>query len=511
MVTRLVRAPRIDFSALRRELALPDRFPPAAQREAEEAAAAALPDRPDRTDIPFVTIDPVGSRDLDQAMCLSRRAGGYRVHYAIADVAAFVRPGGALEEETWRRGQTVYLPDGNVPLHPVALSEGAASLLPGVTRPAVLWTIDLAADGATERVTLERAAVRSRDQLDYDTVQGQLDSGTAPEPVALLPEIGRLLTERGLDRGAINLPLPEQEIEPDDGGYRLVLRAQSPAEEHNAQISLLTGMAAAGIMLAGRVGLLRTMPAPDPEAVRRLRAAGHALGIPWPDGAAVGRVIAAVDAADPRGAAFLDQAAELMRGAGYTAFDGTPPDDPGHGGVAAPYAHVTAPLRRLADRYATEVCLALTAGQEIPAWAREALPRLPKTMSGTDRVASAAARGAVDLAEAVLLRDRVGQAFDAAVIDVDAPRKEGPLPNGEPLRRGPSLQAAPLPNGEPLRRGPSLRAAPRPGREPGGTVALDDPPVRARCTGDLPLGERVRVTLVTADPDSRTVLFARAT
>jgi exoribonuclease R len=479
VVTRRVRAPHFDFAALRRELDLPDRFPPEAQREAEDAAAAPLPDRPDRTDIPFVTIDPVGSRDLDQAMCLTRRPGGYRVHYAIADVAAFVRPGGALEEETWRRGQTVYLPDANVPLHPVALSEGAASLLPERTRAAVLWTIDLDADGGTAGVTLARALVRSRQQLDYGTVQAQFAAGTAAEPIALLPEIGTLLTERGLDRGGINLPLPEQEIEPDGDGYRLVLRGSLPAEEHNAQISLLTGAAAAEIMLAGRVGLLRTMPTPDPEAVRRLRAAAHALGIPWPDGAAVGRVIAGVDAADPRGAAFLDQAAELMRGAGYTAFDGTLPEQPGHGGVAAPYAHVTAPLRRLADRYATEVCLALTAGVSVPDWAREALPKLPKTMTGTDRVANAAARGAVDLTEAVLLRDRVGETFDAGVTDVDSPRRTAPAP-----------------------------AAPN-GREPGGTVALDDPPVRARCTGDLPLGERVRVTLVTADPIKRTVLFTR--
>ncbi|GIF46524.1 RNB domain-containing protein [Asanoa ferruginea] len=479
MVTRRVRAPHFDFAALRRELDLPDRFPPEAQREAEDAAAAPLPDRPDRTDIPFVTIDPVGSRDLDQAMCLTRRPGGYRVHYAIADVAAFVRPGGALEAETWRRGQTIYLPDGNIPLHPVALSEGAASLLPERTRAAVLWTIDLDADGGTTGVTLERALVRSRQQLDYDTVQGQFAAGTAAEPIALLPEIGALLTERGLDRGAINLPLPEQEIEPDGDGYRLVLRAPLPSEGHNAQISLLTGVAAAGIMLAGRIGLLRTMPAPDPEAVGRLRTAADALGIPWPDGAAVGRVIAGVDAADPRGAAFLDQAAELMRGAGYTAFDGAPPEQPGHGGVGAPYAHVTAPLRRLADRYATEVCLALTAGVRVPEWAREALPKLPKTMTGTDRVSNAAARGAVDLTEAVLLRDRVGETFDAAVTDVDSPRRTAPAP-----------------------------AAPN-GREPGGTVALDDPPVRARCTGDLPLGERVRVTLVTADPVKRTVLFTR--
>ncbi|TDB79066.1 RNB domain-containing ribonuclease [Micromonospora sp. KC721] len=475
MLIRRVLAPRIDFGALRRELGLPDAFPAAAQREADEAAAAAPPAATDRTDVPFVTVDPATSRDLDQAMHLSRRpGGGYRVRYAIADVAAHVRPGGALDAETWRRGQTVYLPDGNVPLHPHTLSEGAASLLPDVDRAAVVWTIDLDADGGTVAVSLERARVRSRAKLDYVGVQAAAETGTLPEPIALLPEVGTLLTARGLRRGAVNLPLPEQDVEPDGDGWRLVLRGPAPMEDHNAQVSLLTGMAAADIMLAGGIGLLRTMPAPKPEAVARLRAAATALGVPWPDGTSVGELLAGLDTSRPRAAAFVDQAAELMRGAAYTAFDGEPPERPGHGGVAAAYAHVTAPLRRLADRYATEVCLALHEGRPVPDWARAALPRLPEVMAATDRAAGAATRGAIELAEAVLLAHRVGESFPAAVLDVDA------APNGQP----------------------------KPGRQPGGTVALDDPPVRARCVGVLPLGERVRVRLVTADPVRRMVLFA---
>ena len=182
-------------------------------------------------------------------------------------------------------------------------------------------------------------------------------------------------------------------------------------------------MAAATLMLDGGIGLLRTMPPPRREAVERLRAAATGLASPWPDGQSLGRVVAAVDPADPRGAAFLDQAAELMRGAGYTAFDGAAPEQTGHGGVAAPYAHVTAPLRRLADRYATEVCLALFARRRaVPDWAREALPKLPEVMAGTDRVAARPERGAVDLAEAVLLRAGSARRFDAAVVDVDEPK-----------------------------------------------------------------------------------------
>lgn len=476
MTIRRVRAERLDFAALRRELELPTEFPPAAQREADEAAATGPTDpvagsrREDLTDLPFVTIDPATSLDLDQAMSLLRRpGGGYRVWYAIADVAAFVRPGGPLDVETWKRGQTIYLPDAKVPLHPRTMSEGAASLLPDVDRPAVVWTIDLDPDGATEAVRVRRATVRSRAKLDYAGVQSDVDAGRAAGPVALLPEIGKLLVARGLARGAINLPVPEQEIEPDGDGWRLTLRAPDAVEEYNAQISLLTGMAAAEIMLDGGVGLLRTMPAPDPSAVADLRTAATALGVSWPAGATPGAVLATLDAASPRAAAFVDQAAELLRGAAYTAFDGAPPEQPGHGAVAARYAHVTAPLRRLADRYATEACLALTEGREPPSWVREALPRLPATMASTDRLAGAAERGAVDLIEAVLLAGRVGEQFEAAVLDLTPARGDRPA---------------------------------------GGVVAIDDPPVRAKCEGDgLPLGERVRVRLAVADPVTRRVLF----
>ena len=467
MPIKRVWAPRIDFSVLRRELDLPTEFTPDALREAAVAATAPPPPGVDRRDIPFVTVDPASSQDLDQAMHLSRRpGGGYRVRYAIADVASYVRPGGALEAETWKRGQTIYLPDGRIPLHPPILSEGAASLFPDVARAAVLWTIDLDADGGIAAVQLERAQVHSRAKLDYVGVQAAADAGTLPEPIALLSELGELLARRAADRGAVNLPLPAQEIEPDDGGWRLVLRAPLAVEEHNAQISLLTGMAAATLMLDGGIGLLRTMPAPRPEAVATLRCAAESLGVSWPEGTPVGAVVAGVDPGGPRGAAFLDQAADLLRGAAYTAFDQQVPAETGHGGVGAPYAHVTAPLRRLADRYATEVCLALHDGREVPAWAREALPRLPKCMSETDRVASAADRGAIALAEAVLLADRVGEVFDAAVLDVD-------------------------------------------GKRQGGTVAIDDPAVRARCLGVLPLGERIGVKLTVADPKARTVQFEK--
>lgn len=174
---------RAALTALRTELDVPESFPPAVQAEAERAAKAPAVPPLDATDIPFFTIDPPTSTDLDQAMHLSRRPdGGFRVRYAIADVAAFVVPGGMLDKETHRRVTTLYFPDEKTPLHPPVLSEDAASLLPDRTRPAALWTIDLDADGRTVAVDVHRALVRSRSKLDYEGVQRQLDAGTAEEP-----------------------------------------------------------------------------------------------------------------------------------------------------------------------------------------------------------------------------------------------------------------------------------------------------------------------------------------
>src|SRR5215207_3030743 len=171
------------FVAVRKELALPDlsdsaTFPPQVQAEAERTAARhAFAAREDATDLPLVTIDPPGAVDLDQALLVQRTARGFTVDYAISDLTAFVRPDSQLDLEAQRRGQTLYLPDSKVPLHPPVLSDGAASLLPGQVRPAVLWTIDLDADGQPVDVRLRRALVRSTARLDYEGVDADIAAG----------------------------------------------------------------------------------------------------------------------------------------------------------------------------------------------------------------------------------------------------------------------------------------------------------------------------------------------
>ena len=411
------------FATIREQLHVPSEFPTEVLAEAEQAAAqhaAPATDLPDLRDLRFWTLDPVGSLDLDQAMVLQRSGAGlgYLVRYAIADVPAFVAPGGAVDAEARRRGQTIYLPDGRVPLHPPVLSEAAASLLPGQDRPAYVWEFDLDADAVVRRAQVRRALVRSVARRDYVEVQGSVQAGRPDEQVALLQEIGRKRQALESRRGGASLPMPEQEVVHDGAGhYRLDYRPPLPAEDWNAQISLMTGMAAAQLMLDGSVGVLRTMPAPEDGAVRRFRRQARALGVIWPDGQRYGDFLRGLDRSQPQQLALIHEATALFRGAGYTPFDGSLPQRREHAAVAAPYAHVTAPLRRLVDRFGLVVCAALCDGQPVPDWARAALPSLPELMAAGDHRASAVERACTDAVEAAVLACRVGADFPAVVVD----------------------------------------------------------------------------------------------
>ncbi|HWN21867.1 MAG TPA: RNB domain-containing ribonuclease, partial [Gaiellaceae bacterium] len=259
------------LAELRESLGVSMTFPDEVVADAQQSIRSPRLPESDETAIPFVSIDPPGSRDLDQALQIERDGKGYRVRYAIADVAAFVTPGGPMDLEAHARGQTLYAPDAKARLYPPQLSEGAGSLLPEETRPALVWTMEVDADGEGVEVDVRRALVRNRDQLDYAGVQRSLDDGSAEEPLQLLREVGLLREEREASRGGIHLPIPEQEVDKGSNGWELAYRAPLPVEGWNAQISLMTGQAAAELMRSAQVGVLRTLPAADPKAIARLR------------------------------------------------------------------------------------------------------------------------------------------------------------------------------------------------------------------------------------------------
>ncbi len=446
---------------------LPGAFPADVVAAAVEAAANPRLPAEDRSDIPFVSIDPPGAMDLDQALHVARDGDGFVVHYAIADVAAFVQPGDPVDLEANRRGETLYGANDKIPLHPPALSEDAASLLPDRLRPALLWTIQLDRTGEGTSVDVHRATVRSRQRLDYDGVQEAIDAGRADPMFDVLREIGELRIERERRRGGVSLPLPDQEIRDGDHDWRLEFRARRDIEDWNEQISLLTGMAAAHLMLQHGVGLLRTLPEPDPRAIGRLRRSARALDIAWPRSASYPEFIRSLDPTDPRHVAMLVSCTSVLRGAGYAAFDGDPPAQPLHSALASTYTHVTAPLRRLVDRYTGELCVALCSGEPVPGWVLEALPGLPRTMAVSGQRAGRYERAVIDLAEALVLAPRVGETFEASIVDVDDRDRS----------RGVAMLHA---------------------------LAIEAP---VSGGAELPLGEVVSIRLAQADPEHRKIAF----
>ncbi len=404
---------------LQARLNIPDRFPDEVLAAADAAAGSPRLPALDRTDLELVTIDPPGSRDLDQAVHIARDGAGYLVSYAIADVAAFVSPGDPIDLEAHRRGQTFYAPHRRFPLHPPVLSEGAASLLPGEARPALLWQIRLDHDGATVEKSVRRALVRSRAQLTYDEVQLDLDTDRADDSLHLLQQVGLLREEREIVRGGVSLNIPEQEIEVrSPGRWRLTFRRPLRVEDWNAQISLLTGMSAARIMLDHNVGILRTLPHAEPTALAKLRRTAAALGIAWSTEQAYPDFIRTLDMTRPEVAALGYAATMLFRGADYDAFVGTHPLLDVHAALATEYSHVTAPLRRLVDRYAEETCVALCAGRPVPDWVLAAFERLPEEMSASNNRAATFEHSIIDMTEALTLSGRVGQEFVGTVIEL---------------------------------------------------------------------------------------------
>ena len=399
------------LAAIRTQFAVPPAFPPEVLAAAE-AAARRLPNaHVDRTDRPFVTLDPTSSTDLDQAFAIERNGADVVLHYAIADVAWFVDDGDAIDSEAWHRGETLYLPDGKAGLYPPALAEHAASLLPDGPRPAVVFTVRVAPDGGARLDGVERALVRSRAKLGYASVRD------ADLPEAFHDLAARVQSAEAR-RGAARVDPPQQEVVAlGEGRYALAYRPMRGAEQQNAALSLACNLAVAQALLAHRTGLFRVMAGPDAAAVARLRLTARALALEWPDAMDLKAFERGLDGKDARQAAFMLAIRRAGSGAGYAPWQQGA--EPWHAAIAAPYVHATAPLRRLADRYVIRAALAVCNGQAVPDAVTSAFQRLPEVMARADAVAGRIERAVVDLAEAVMLHGREGEVFRAVVTDAE--------------------------------------------------------------------------------------------
>lgn len=401
------------FDQIRSENDVPSTFPPGVLEAATAAASRPITaEHIDRTDLPFVTLDPATSTDLDQAFTIERSSGDDLIlRYAIADVAWFVQPGGALDAEAWTRGVTTYLPDGRAGLYPPSLSEAAVSLLPDGPRAAVVFVVRVDSDGNAVLDGVERAIIHSRAKLAYET------ASAADLPKAFEEFAARIAFAEDR-RGASRVESPEQEIEPDGaGGYHVVFRPRRNNEDSNAAMSLAANLAVADLLFSHRTGLFRVMAEPDERSIKRLRYTAQALGLPWPDTVPLGTFQRTLDPNLAKHAAFLMAVRRAGGGADYAPFaDGVVP---WHAAMAATYCHATAPLRRLADRYVIEAALACANGQPVPDHVEAAFTTLPEAMDRAEARSSRVERAVIDLVEAFVLHGCEGRTYDAIVTDVD--------------------------------------------------------------------------------------------
>ena len=242
-----------------------------------------LPDL-DLHDIDFVTIDPASSTDLDQALFIDRSGDGLQGPLCHRRCAVLRGPGGALDAETRRRGQTFYAPDGRIPLHPEVISENAGSLLAGQALRRFRLGIR---PGCRRRGAVRAGAPRRGPQPGQAELQGRPGRARRRHRPARSAAPQGSGTQARRAGTAARRRQPQHagtgnSTAPDGGGYRIVAAPSLPVEDWNAQISLMTGMAAAQMMLDGKVGILRTMPAPDERSLlhfkRQTPALGQALG-----------------------------------------------------------------------------------------------------------------------------------------------------------------------------------------------------------------------------------------
>jgi len=427
-----------DHGALVWKHALPEGFSRRARLEAE-----ALPDaysrseltrRLDLRDRPFVTIDPESARDHDDALfaepcAASEVAGGAceRLWVAIADVAHVVEEGGFIDAEARRRGNSFYFPDRAIPMLPERLSSGLCSLLPDVDRLVIAVDLTLSAEGDVVGTRFHEAIIRSRARLSYASAASQLAAGGAPPPAAAewhaslvrLAGIAERLGRRRRRAGAIELELPEVEIEVDASGRPIDarVRARNPAHGLVEEAMLAANRAVArALETAGRETLHRVHPPPEPRRLEALAELVERFGVAIEDEldapGALAALLEAVRALPARERIHVAALRSLAQ-ARYA------PRSGGHFALQFPhYLHFTSPIRRYADLAVHRGLKRLIRRQPAVDDAPPALERLAVWLSGRERVAAEVEREAQAFACCALLAGREGEAFAAEVTGV---------------------------------------------------------------------------------------------
>jgi ribonuclease R len=425
--------PGVDTLSVIRAYNLPDTFPDDALEEAREAAAAFrendLEGREDFTRQLVVTIDPVDARDFDDAVSVERDAesGHWTLTVHIADVGHFAPPGGPLDREARKRGTSVYLPQRVLPMFPEVISNHLASLQQGKVRYVKTAVIDFTPSGAKTGVRFANGAIRVRQRFAYEQVFSLLSAESPPPADAATPDVyglllrmrdlGMVLRKRRLKRGALELNMPETELEYDElgrvtGGH---YRSHDVSHQIIEEFMLAANEAVAEHLAGLDVAFLRRVH-PDPDITKLASFAHFARSLGYKMATDVDRH--ALQRVLERSAERPDQYAvhyALLRSLKQAVYS---PADEGHYALASEdYCHFTSPIRRYPD---------LTVHRLLGRWLDKRkvagdeteLATLGEHCSKTERRAEAAERELVKLKLLTYMSERIGEELNAVITGV---------------------------------------------------------------------------------------------
>ncbi|WP_127089701.1 ribonuclease R [Aquabacter cavernae] len=409
---------------------IPHVFPPAVLADAEKARPATAKDREDWRDLPLVTIDPPDAKDHDDAVHAipdPANPGGFIVTVAIADVAAYVTPGSALDREALLRGNSVYFPDRVVPMLPERISNDLCSLRPLEDRPALAVRLVIGPDGRKTDHSFHRILMRSAAKLAYAQAQAAIDGVSDETTEPLLETVLKPLyaayacVKKARDaRQPLDLDLPERKLvlKPDGTVDRVIIPARLDAHRMIEEFMILANVAAAETLEAKRTPLIyRAHDGPTLEKLSNLRTFLQTLDIKLAKSDTVrpsvfNRILEQVVGTDV--SVLVNQV--ILRSQSQAEYAA---ENYGHFGLnLRRYAHFTSPIRRYADLVVHRGLIrAMDAGRDglPPETTPDHLAEVAAAISVTERRAMAAERETVDRLIAHHLADQIGATFAARI------------------------------------------------------------------------------------------------
>jgi len=415
-------------------LDIPYRFPARVEQEAEEAGEADLKGREDWRHIPLITIDPADAKDHDDAVYAEpdtdeSNPDGHIVYVAIADVAAYVRHGTALDREAYFRGNSVYFPDRVVPMLPERISNDLCSLKEGVNRPALAVRMVFSSAGQKKGHSFHRVLFRSAARLSYQQAQAAIDGNPDDKTGAILETVLKplwaayhALAEARDQRGPLALDLPERKIMLDAQGMVARVFVPERLEAHRLieEMMIAANVAAAETLEQHKTPLLyRVHDAPSSEKLKALREFLGSLSLPFEKTDAVrprhfNRVLS-----QAKGASKVEQVSEMvLRSQAQAEYNN---ENYGHFGLNLDrYAHFTSPIRRYSDLIVHRALIsALRLGSDGLTEAEiGALAGIGQHISMTERRAMAAERETSDRLLAAFLATKIGAQFTGRISGV---------------------------------------------------------------------------------------------